>query len=193
MTIEKDLPIIPFETPEKWRAWLLEHNTEQEGIWLLMFKKDSGVTSITYAEALDEALCFGWIDGQLKKHDEKSWVQRFTTRRAHSKWSVKNTQNIKRLLDLGKMHAAGLTEVTKAKNDGRWDAAYESQKTAQMPDDFFHILNRNVKANNFFKTLNKANKYAIYYRLMTSKNSEMRENRIKMILNMLENGKKFHN
>lgn len=193
MSLELNLPVIAFETPAKWREWLMEHHLEQTGIWMRLYKKDSEVPSITYAEALDEALCFGWIDGQLKKYDEKSWVQRFTPRRAKSKWSLKNTQNIKRLLDLGKMHAAGLAEVTAAKNDSRWDAAYESQAVAQMPDDFFHILNRNGKANAFFKTLNKANKYAIYYRLKTSKNLEMRENRIKMILNMLENSKKFHN
>jgi uncharacterized protein YdeI (YjbR/CyaY-like superfamily) len=189
---KKDLPVKSFASPRLWSKWLATHHAKSEGIWLRMFKKDSGVTSITYAEALDEALCYGWIDGQLKKFDDGSWVQRFTPRRQRSLWSRKNVANAKRLTNAGRMMAAGLREIELAKADGRWNAAYDSPSAMTMPDDFLQQLQREPKANAFFKTLNKSNTYAIAWRLQTAKKPETKERRMQAILEMLRKGQKFH-
>jgi uncharacterized protein YdeI (YjbR/CyaY-like superfamily) len=191
MDEQKEL-LIAFETPDEWREWLKKNHEQQDVVWVHFFKKDSGVKSINYAEALDEALCFGWIDGQVKKVDVKSWKQRFTPRRARSNWSVKNTQNIERLTKLGKREPAGMKQVEAARADGRWQQAYESQKKGRPPDDFILALSKNIRANEFFKTLDKHNLYAIYYRIQSAKKPETRENRIKMIIAMLEKGLKLH-
>ena len=181
-----------FETSADFRHWLEKNHAESEGIWLRIFKRDSLEKSLTYAEALDQALCHGWIDGQKKAHDELSWLQKFTPRRPKSAWSKINTQHVERLIKTGTMTAAGMEAVEAAKADGRWEAAYASSGSASPPEDFLKELSKNKKAEAFFKTLNKANVYSIVYRLETAKKPETREKRMKMILVMMEQGKAFH-
>lgn len=183
--------IVSFSSPADWRQWLADNLDKQDGIWLRMYKKNSGVPSINYVQALDEALCYGWIDGSVQKMDEQSWLQRFTPRRARSKWSMKNTKNVERLIAEGRMEQSGLREVEAAKQDGRWDEAYEGPNKGKVPEDFLNELKRYPKAWAFYQTLNKTNTYAIYYRLHTAKKPETRENRKKMIIAMLEKGQKL--
>ncbi len=187
-----NLHIISFESPSEWADWLAANHTQPTGIWLRFFKKGSGVTSITYAEALQEALCYGWIDGQANKYDEQSWLQKFTPRRKKSIWSKINTQHVERLIKEKKMKAAGLKEIEAAKQDGRWEQAYDSHKNMTIPEDFLLELEKNSTAKSFFKTLNKTNLYSIAFRLQTAKKPETREKRMKAILEMLSKGEKFH-
>ena len=147
---------------------------------------------MTYAEALDDALCFGWIDGQKKSEDGAAWLQKFTPRKAGSGWSKKNTEHAERLISAGRMAAAGLQQINAAKRDGRWQAAYDSFSTAEVPDEFLQELGKNEKAKAFFESLNKTNRYSICYRLQTAKKPETRTKRIKQIIEMLERGEKFH-
>jgi uncharacterized protein YdeI (YjbR/CyaY-like superfamily) len=189
---KEDLPVISFKTTEEWRDWLEQNCNNLTGIWLKYYKKDTGVTSINYREALDEALCYGWIDGQAKPFDGISWLQRFTPRRKRSIWSKRNIGNIARLEAAGRMRPSGLREVEAAKADGRWDKAYDSPVNMSVPDDFLNELSKDKKAVAFFETLNKANKYAIAWRLQTAKKPETREKHIKKILDMLHRGEKFH-
>ena len=181
-----------FPSAPAFREWLASHHGQTDGIWLRFFKKTSGEKSLTYPEALDEALCYGWIDGQAKAYDERSWLQRFTPRRTASSWSKINTQHAERLIKAGRMTPAGLKQVEAAKADGRWSAAYDSPRNAAPPEDFLTELDKNKKAKAFFTTLNKANIYAIVYRLQTAKKPETRQKRLKMILGMLSRGEKFH-
>lgn len=190
-TIKKE-QIIAFKSPEDWHAWLMANHTQPIGIWVRLYKKASGVKSINYDQALDEALCFGWIDGQKKSFDEKSWIQKFTPRRAKSLWSKRNRDHIARLVKAKRMQPAGLREVKNAKADGRWDQAYDSAKTMKIPEDFLKELKKDKSAYEFFLTLNKANVYAIAWRLQTAKKPETRERRMAAILDMLKNGKKLH-
>ena len=183
---------IGFKSAAAFRAWLTTNHGKCDGIWLRLFKKDSGKATVTYAEALDQALCFGWIDGQVKSLDELSWVQKFTPRRARSGWSKRNTEHVERLTKAGVMMPAGLQQVEAAKADGRWAAAYESPKNAEPPADFLKALAKDKKAKAFFETLNKANVYAIVYRLQTAKKPETRVRRMEGILAMLGRGEKFH-
>ena len=157
-----------------------------------IYKKASGALSITYAEALDQALCFGWIDGQKLPFDADSWVQKFTPRRAKSRWSKLNAGHVDRLTRAGQMTPAGLEEVEAAKADGRWAAAYDSPANAMVPPEFVRELARNAKAKRFYSTLNKANLYAIAYRLQTAKRPETKLRRMKLIIEMLARGEKFH-
>lgn len=187
-----DLAIIPFSSPAEWEQWLEQNHPVSKGIWLQMFKKGSGIASVNYAEALDVALCYGWIDGQLKSLDELSYMQRFTPRRPKSIWSKRNIEHIDRLTKEGRMKPAGLKEAEAAKADGRWDVAYDGQGTMELPDDFLEVLSRNKKAFDFHESLNKANKYAIAWRIQTAKRPETREKRIKEILEMLNREEKFH-
>jgi uncharacterized protein YdeI (YjbR/CyaY-like superfamily) len=189
---DTNIPRRSFKTPKEWRSWLTKHHAKPEGIWLRFFKKASGVKSITYAEALDEALCFGWIDGQLKTDDTKSWLQKFTPRRSRSIWSKRNREHIARLIKEKRMTAAGLQEIEMAKKDGRWDGAYDSPKNMQVPADFLRELKKDKNAYAFFQTLNKANIYAIAWRLQTPKKPETRERRMQALLQMLRQGKKLH-
>jgi uncharacterized protein YdeI (YjbR/CyaY-like superfamily) len=181
-----------FKSPDEWENWLDKNHLKSEGLWLRIYKKNSGKKSVTYSEALDEALCYGWIDGQKEKYDDKSWLQRFTPRRTGSIWSKKNTAHVERLLKDGKMKYAGLKEVNEAKADGRWDNAYHPQSSAGIPDDFMMELEKNNKAKIFFETLNKTNLYSIAYRLQTAKKIETRRKRMELILTMLSKGEKFH-
>ncbi|HEV2687323.1 MAG TPA: YdeI/OmpD-associated family protein [Bryobacteraceae bacterium] len=181
-----------FRSPADFRKWLSANHHRSDGIWLRIFKKNSGRPTITYAEALDEALCFGWIDGQKQSHDGLSWLQRFTRRRARSGWSKINTQHAERLIRDARMKPPGKAEVDAAKKDGRWKAAYDSPGNATIPKDFLTALSKDAKAKAFFDLLNKANTYAIAYRLQTAKKPETRQRRIANILAMLANGEKFH-
>jgi uncharacterized protein YdeI (YjbR/CyaY-like superfamily) len=187
-----DLPIQSFTSTEEFTSWLAKHHVVSPGIWMQLFKIKSGIPSITYAEALDVALCYGWIDGQKKAYDAESWLQKFTPRTRKSIWSKRNREHVDRLSKLGKMEAAGIKEVEAAKADGRWDQAYDSPRDMVVPSDFLKELAKNKKAQAFFKTLNKTNIYAIAWRLQTAKKPETRNKRMKLILEMLKKGEKFH-
>jgi uncharacterized protein YdeI (YjbR/CyaY-like superfamily) len=180
-----------FKTEKAFRQWLTKNHAGSDGIWLRFFKKASEIKSLTYAEALDHALCYGWIDGQRKPFDELSWIHRFTPRRPQSGWSKTNTDHVERLIKAGLMTAAGLREVEAAKKDGRWERAYPSSKNAVPPEDFLNELGKNKKAKAFFESLNRANVYSIIYRLHTAKKPETREKRMKAILAMMAEGKKL--
>jgi uncharacterized protein YdeI (YjbR/CyaY-like superfamily) len=184
--------IVSFRSASELRKWLAANHGVSEGIWIRIFKKNSDTASVTYAEALDEALCFGWIDGQKRPYDAESWLQRFTRRRAKSGWSRINTGHAERLIQAGRMRAPGQAEVDTAKKDGRWKAAYDSPSNATFPDDFLAALSKDAKALAFFESLNKANRYAISYRLQTAKKAETRQRRMEMILAMLARGEAFH-
>jgi uncharacterized protein YdeI (YjbR/CyaY-like superfamily) len=184
--------ILSFQSSAALRKWLSANHDRSAGIWLQIFKKDSGQASVTYAEALDEALCFGWIDGQKQKHDDLSWLQKFTPRRTRSGWSKINTQHIERLNRHGRMQPPGHAQIEAAKADGRWQAAYDSPSKSTIPEDFLAELNKDKKAKAFFASLNKANLYAIAYRLQTAKKPETRQKRMATILAMLAKGEAFH-
>jgi len=187
-----DLPVLSFASQSIWEQWLEQNHTTSPGIWLQMFKKNSGIASINYAQALDVALCYGWIDGQLKSIDELSYMQRFTPRRPRSIWSKRNIEHIDRLIKEGRMRPAGLKEAETAKADGRWEVAYDGQGTMNLPADFQEELSKHKKASAFYESLNKANKYAIAWRIQTAKRPETREKRMKEILEMLEREEKYH-
>ncbi len=187
-----DLPILLFASPTAFEAWLEDNHGDSEGLWLKIAKKGSGVASVTYAEALELALCFGWIDSQKRGFDERFFLQRFTPRRPRGKWSRINRDKATELIAAGSMRAAGLAEVETAKADGRWEAAYAGQRTATVPDDLQRELDRNEAAREFFATLDSANRYAILYRLEDAKKSETRERRLRKYIGMLERGEKIH-
>jgi uncharacterized protein YdeI (YjbR/CyaY-like superfamily) len=186
------MQILRFKSSAVFRRWLDKNHATSDGLWLRIFKKDSGAKTVTYAEALDQALCFGWIDGQVKPLDTRSWLRKFTPRRPRSRWSKINTQHVERLTKAGVMTPPGLLAVQAAKADGRWQAAYASPRNASPPGDFLKRLARNKKAMTFFDTLNKANVYAIVYRLQAAKKPESREQRMRLILAMLARGERFH-
>jgi uncharacterized protein YdeI (YjbR/CyaY-like superfamily) len=185
-------PILFFKTQEEWEKWLAKNHDKVDGVWLQFYKKASGVESLTYHPALDEALCYGWIDGQVKQYDEKSYLQRFTPRRARSNWSHINTGHIERLTKLGKMKPSGIAEVERAKADGRWDNAYASPANMIVPGDFLKEIKKNKKAYEFFQTLNKSNTFAIAYQIQDAKKPETRERRMKKFIDMCERGEKLY-
>lgn len=187
-----DLPVLPFESEQAWEAWLEAHHADSQGVWLKIAKASSGQPTVTYQEALGVALCFGWIDGQKNKFDEQYWLQKFTPRRPKSIWSKINRDKIAILTEQGKMRPAGLREVQRAQQDGRWDAAYESQSSATIPEDLQKALDANPAAQAFFKTLNSVNRYAILHRIMTAKKPETRQQRIEKFIAMLSDGKKLY-
>jgi uncharacterized protein YdeI (YjbR/CyaY-like superfamily) len=189
---KSNLPILSFTSPAEWNAWLDKNHARSNGVWLRIFKKDSGHKTVYYAEALDEALCHGWIDGQKKSFNAASWLQKFTPRRPKSIWSKINTGHVARLHKLKKMKAAGLAAVAAAKSDGRWAAAYDSPGKVVIPTDFLNQLGENKKAKAFFATLNKTNLYSIAWRLQTARKPETRKRRMKTIVAMLAKGEKFH-
>jgi len=184
--------ILFFRNAAKFRKWLAANHRQAEGIWLRISKKNSAKSSVTYAEALDEALCFGWIDGQKQPQDDSSWLQGFSRRRPKSGWSKINTKHAERLIAKKKMKPAGQAEIDAAKKDGRWTSAYDSPSNATFPEDFLAAVRRDKKAKAFFESLNKANLYAIAYRLQTAKKPETRQKRMEMILGMLAAGRAFH-
>ncbi len=186
-----DLPVIPFASAAEWEAWL-EGNPESSGIWLQIAKKASGIPTVTYAEALDVALCFGWIDGQKAGHDETYFLQRFTPRRARSKWSKINVAKIAELEAAGRMRPAGLAEVERAKSDGRWDAAYGGSASITVPEDLQAALDARPAAKEFFATINRTNRYAVLYRVHDAKRPETRARRIATLVDMLAEGRTIH-
>ncbi|HEY6020638.1 MAG TPA: YdeI/OmpD-associated family protein [Candidatus Paceibacterota bacterium] len=186
------MQIKPFATTVEWRAWLAKMHAKSDGIWVRIYKKASGKKTVTYAKALDDALCFGWIDGQKKAYDAESFLQRFTPRRPKSIWSKRNREHVARLIKEKRMTAAGLREVAAAKRDGRWDSAYDAPSSMQIPEDFLKNLKKDQKAYEFFKTLNRANVYAIAWRLQTAKKAETRVRRMEALLSMMSEGKKLH-
>lgn len=188
----KDLPTIHFESPQEWEAWLEENHATSEGLWIKFAKKGSGITSISHQEALDAALCFGWIDGQTASFDDQFWLQRFTPRGPKSKWSVINRERVNELSAQGKVRPRGLAEVEAAQRDGRWEAAYAGQRTITVPDDLQRKLDENPQARDFFASLDSKNRYAILYRIQDAKKPETRARRIDKFVAMLNEGKKIH-
>jgi uncharacterized protein YdeI (YjbR/CyaY-like superfamily) len=190
--IRRDLPIIAFKSQQAWDAWLSSQPVQSNGLWLKLAKKSSGIASISRQEAVDTALCHGWIDGQLDSFDDKYWLIRFTPRQSKSQWSEKNRARALELVKLDRMRPAGLKEIERAKKDGRWDAAYAAQGTAQVPDDLRAVLAKNKAARNFFETLDSKNRYAILYRIHTAKKAETRAARIEKFVAMLIEGKTIY-
>jgi uncharacterized protein YdeI (YjbR/CyaY-like superfamily) len=187
-----DLPILLFATPPDLEAWLDENHAQSDGLWLKIAKKGSGEQSVTYAEALELALCFGWIDSQKRGHDEKFFLQRFTPRRPQGRWSRINRDKAEELIAAGAMRPTGAAEVEAAKADGRWEAAYEGARTARVPVDLQRELDGNRAAREFFTQLDSTNRYAIIYRLNDAKKPETRERRLRKFIAMLERGEKIH-
>jgi uncharacterized protein YdeI (YjbR/CyaY-like superfamily) len=187
-----ELPIMPFATAAELAAWLEADGDGSDGVWLKIAKKGSGVKSVSYAEALEIALCFGWIDSQKRGFDERYFLQRFTPRRPRGRWSQINREKAEGLIESGRMRPAGLAEVEAAKADGRWEAAYEGQRTAKVPADLQRELDSRPAAREFFAALDSANRYAIVYRLGEAKMPETRERRLRKFVEMLERGERIH-
>lgn len=181
-----------FSSEKEFEKWLEKNYTRQEGVWIRFYKKRSGVKSINYAEALDVALCYGWIDSHVRKFDENSWIHKFTPRRKRSMWSKRNIEHIDRLTKEGRIKPSGLKEIERAKIDGRWESAYHSPSAMQLPEGFLKELAKDKKAKAFFDTLNKSNRYAIAWRLQTAKKPETKEKRKKEFIMMLKRGEAPH-
>ena len=186
------LPVMTFESTDAWDAWLAAHHADSPGLWLKIAKKGAAGRTISYSQALDVALCHGWIDGQKGRHDDEFWLQRFTPRKPASKWSKINTERAEALIASGRMRPAGLREVERAQADGRWEQAYESQSRVTVPEDLARALAANERARAFFATLDSANRYAILYRIGTAKKPETRARRIDTYVAMLSEHKKIH-
>ena len=181
-----------FRGEADWIAWLDANHATSAGVWLRLAKKGSPVESVSYGEALEGALCYGWIDAQKKPESSQAWLQRFTPRRPKSIWSKVNREKAQALIKAGRMHSAGLEQVARARDDGRWDAAYDSPARAEVPDDLKAALNRNARARAFFRTLDGANRYAVLWRIQTAKKAETRVRRIRQFVEMLERHEKIH-
>ncbi|MCL5031604.1 MAG: YdeI/OmpD-associated family protein [Bacteroidetes bacterium] len=192
MKANKDLPVLLFKSEKEWERWLDKNYSKSSGIWMKIAKKETGIKSIYYPEALDTALCYGWIDGQKKPFDNTFWLQKFTHRLSKSKWSKKNRNRADELIKLGKMKPEGQKEIDLAKKDGRWEAAYESQRNIGIPEDFQNKMDENPGTLEFFNSLNKVNKYAILYRIHDAKRPETRIQRIEKFIQMLKEKKKIH-
>ena len=180
------------KTTKSWETWLAKHHASSPGIWLQIAKKDSGIASTTHAEALEAALCQGWIDGQRNAMDAQFFLQKFTPRRARSTWSKINCDKAMALIASGRMQPAGLAEVERAKADGRWDAAYDAQSKITVPEDLAALLAKKPKAKAFFESLDSRNRFAILFRLQTAKKAETRERRLALFFAMLQRGEKIH-
>jgi uncharacterized protein YdeI (YjbR/CyaY-like superfamily) len=189
---KQGLPIVAFASREDWERWLDEHHADSAGLWLKIAKKGSSHKTVLYPEALESALCYGWIDGQKGSYDDEFWLQKFTPRRARSRWSRINRDKAAELVEQGRMKPAGLLEVERARADGRWDGVYEGQRRATVPEDLQRELDRNRQAKAFFETLDSANRYAILYRIADAKRPETRARRIEQYVAMLAERKKLH-
>jgi uncharacterized protein YdeI (YjbR/CyaY-like superfamily) len=187
-----DLPVLEFKTPAAWEAWLAKHGGASAGVWLRLAKKSASFQSVSYAEALDVALCYGWIDGQKKADDEDAWRQRFTPRGPKSIWSKINRAKALALIKEGRMQAAGLAAIERAKANGQWEAAYDGQRTATLPADLAAALDQCPKAKAFFATLDSRNRYAILFRLQSAKKPETRAKRLDQFVGLLEKGEKLY-
>ena len=191
MTKPIELPTLPFESKKKFAEWLAKNHDKSAGVWMKLAKKATGIPSVTYAEAVEVALCYGWIDGQAGSFDEQYFLQKFTPRRPKSIWSKINVEKVERLIASGEMKPSGLKAVEAAKQDGRWDAAYASQKNISVPEDFQSALSKNEKAKAFFESLTGSKRYAFLFRIETAKKAETREKRISQFVEMLEKGETF--
>jgi len=187
-----ELPTIHFESEKLFETWLENNYDSSQGLWLKIAKKDSQYTSVSYQEALEVALCFGWIDSQKKKFDDDFWIQKFSPRRKKSIWSQVNRNKVAALIQQGRMQPSGYAEVEKAKADGRWENAYASQSNIQVPDDFQLELDKNPDAQVFFNQLSSTNRYAFLYRITTAKKDITRKKWIDKSIAMLNENKKFH-
>jgi uncharacterized protein YdeI (YjbR/CyaY-like superfamily) len=186
------LPVLEFADRTAWARWLNAQPESSPGVWLKLAKKASGIPSVTYPEALEEAICHGWIDGQRAPHDESYYRMRFTPRRPRSKWSQINREKATQLIEQGRMKPAGLAQVEAAKRDGRWDAAYAPQSSQAIPEDFQRALEQNPKAHEFFKTLRGTRRYSFLYRIQDAKRPETRARRIAQFVAMLAEGRTHH-
>jgi uncharacterized protein YdeI (YjbR/CyaY-like superfamily) len=186
------LAIVAFPTRGAWSRWLAAHHASSPGVWIELAKKASSQKSVTYAEAVEVALCFGWIDGQGRGKDEHSWLQKFTPRRKRSSWSKINRERALALIASGEMRPAGLAEIRRAKQDGRWKAAYDSPKRSKVPEDLRRAFAKSARAREFFAELNATNRYAILYRIQTAKKPETRARRIVEFVKMLAQRKKLY-
>jgi uncharacterized protein YdeI (YjbR/CyaY-like superfamily) len=189
---KRDRAVLSLVSPRAWESWLTKHHATSSGVWLKIVKKSSKMKGPSYEEALDADLCFGWIDGQKDTFDGDYWLQRFTPRTPRGKWSRINVERAVRLTKQGKMRTAGLTQISKAKADGRWDVAYEPQGAASVPDDLRRALDKNRKARAFFESLDGRNRYSILYRIQDAKKPETRARRIETYVEMLNEGRKIH-
>jgi uncharacterized protein YdeI (YjbR/CyaY-like superfamily) len=185
-------PVRLFKSKQDWAAWLEKNHRKSAGLWLRLAKKDSGLRSMSYKEALDVALCYGWIDGQKRPESEQAWLQRFVSRSNRSIWSRINREKALALIANGEMQAAGLEAIQNAKRNGRWEAAYDSPSGAAVPADFQAALDASQRAAAFFKTLDRANRYAILWRIQTVKKAETRARKIQQFIEMLEREEKIH-
>lgn len=185
-------PIHYFERQLDWVAWLSENHNSSPGVWLKLAKKGADAPSVSYDEAVETALCFGWIDGQKQRHDDQFWLQKFTRRSEKSVWSKINRDKAIALIKANKMKPAGLKEIERARFDGRWDAAYDSSGKATVPSDFQSALDGNPRAKAFFGTLDSRNRYAVLFRIQTAKRDETRAKRISQFVLMLERHEKVH-
>ena len=192
MKDREDYPLKKFATPDSFERWLSRNHGKAQGIRIQMARKSAGIRSIDYAQALDIALCYGWIDGQSKSMDEEWFCQRFTPRRQRSLWSKRNRDIVARLIEEGRMQPAGQAEIDRAKSDGRWDAAYDSPANAKVPDDLAAALEKSPQARKFFQSLDSQNRYAILHRLMTAKKPETRAKRLATFVEMLLEGRKLY-
>jgi uncharacterized protein YdeI (YjbR/CyaY-like superfamily) len=188
----RDLPVIAFKSQRAFEAWLATQPDNSRGLWLKIAKKSSGIISISRDEAIDAALCHGWIDGQLDGFDDAHWLIRFTPRQPASIWSEKNRARALQLVELGLVRRSGLREIDRARADGRWDRAYAGASTAKVPEDLRAALARNKKAAAFFETLDAKNRYAILYRTHNAKKAETRAERIAKFVAMLARGETIH-
>lgn len=188
----EEVPVRAFKDAKAWESWLAKNQGDEKGVWMRLAKKNSGTKSITYPEALEIALCYGWIDAQKRGESDTAWLQRFMPRAKKSIWSKINTEKALALIASGRMTPAGLDEVERAKRDGRWEAAYEPASTAKVPPDFEAALKESPRAKEFFKTLSATNRYAILWRLQTAKKAETRAKRVRTFIEMLEKGETIH-
>ena len=182
-------PVVFFASPAQMEAWLAEHGESSDGIWLKFAKKGSGIPSVVYADAVEVALCHGWIDGQARRLDEQHYLQRFTPRRPRSKWSRINREKAERLIAESRMRPAGLREIERAREDGRWDDAYDSPTTATVPDDFQQALDADPGAREFFESLGSTKRYSFLYRIADAKRPETRARRIAEYVELLRDRK----
>jgi uncharacterized protein YdeI (YjbR/CyaY-like superfamily) len=190
--VPADLPVVELATRAEWATWLAAEHAASAGVWLKIARKDGGAESVSYSDALDVALCHGWIDGQKDRLDERFWLQRFTPRKPRSRWSKRNCERAEALMGSGEMAPAGMREIERARADGRWEAAYDSHSTATVPDDLLAELERNDAARAFFAALDSNNRYAILYRIQEARRPETRARRISKYVAMLGEGRKIH-
>jgi uncharacterized protein YdeI (YjbR/CyaY-like superfamily) len=192
-SVSLELPELVVPDACAWREWLGEHHGESPGVWLVLAKKGTAQpTSLAYEQALEEALCHGWIDGQVGRRDEATYRQRFTPRRRRSAWSKRNATIAEGLLAEGRMHAAGIEEVERAKADGRWQSAYAGSASSEVPPDLIQALTAEPKAQAMFERLSRQNRYAILYRIATAKRADTRARRIQQFVSMLARGETIH-